>query len=107
MIHRAICGSMERFLGILLENYAGHLPLWLSPVQAVVTTITFDADRYARELHAAALRAGLRFGISHHAQSSGCFRNHRCWDGRRAGAATRTSAGRTTASHISAGATAH
>jgi threonyl-tRNA synthetase len=60
MIHRAICGSMERFLGILLENYAGHLPLWLAPVQAVVTTITSDADDYAREMHAAALRAGLR-----------------------------------------------
>ena len=60
MIHRAICGSMERFLGILLENYAGHLPLWLSPIQAVVTTITSDADDYAREMHAAALRAGLR-----------------------------------------------
>ena len=59
MIHRAICGSMERFLGVLLENYAGHLPLWLSPVQAVVTTITSDADDYAREMHAAALRAGL------------------------------------------------
>jgi threonyl-tRNA synthetase len=60
MIHRAICGSMERFLGILLEHYAGHLPLWLSPVQAVITTITSDADDYAKEVHAAALRAGLR-----------------------------------------------
>ena len=50
MIHRAICGSMERFLGILLENYAGHLPLWLSPVQAVVATITSDADDFAREV---------------------------------------------------------
>ena len=60
MIHRAICGSMERFLGILLENYAGHLPLWLSPVQAVVTTIVSEADDYAREVTAAAVRAGLR-----------------------------------------------
>jgi threonyl-tRNA synthetase len=60
MIHRAICGSMERFLGVLLEHYAGHLPLWLSPVQAVVATITSDADDYAKELTAAALRAGLR-----------------------------------------------
>jgi threonyl-tRNA synthetase len=60
MIHRAICGSMERFLGVVLEHYAGHLPLWLSPVQAVVTTITSDADDYAREMHAACIRAGLR-----------------------------------------------
>jgi len=60
MIHRAICGSMERFLGILLEHYAGHLPLWLSPTQAVVATITSDADDYAREVAAAALRLGLR-----------------------------------------------
>jgi threonyl-tRNA synthetase len=51
---------MERFLGVLLEHYAGHLPLWLSPVQAVVATITSDADDYAKELTAAALRAGLR-----------------------------------------------
>ena len=48
MIHRAICGSMERFLGVLLEHYAGHLPLWLSPMQAMVATITSDADDYAQ-----------------------------------------------------------
>ncbi len=60
MIHRAICGSMERFLGIVLEHYAGHLPLWLAPRQTVVATITSDADNYAREVTAAALRAGLR-----------------------------------------------
>ncbi len=48
MVHRAICGSMERFLGILIENYAGHFPLWLAPVQVVVATITSDADEYAR-----------------------------------------------------------
>ena len=60
MIHRAICGSMERFLGILLENYAGHLPLWLAPVQAVIATITSDADDFARETVVAAQRAGLR-----------------------------------------------
>jgi threonyl-tRNA synthetase len=60
MIHRAICGSMERFLGILLENYAGHLPLWLAPVQAVVTTIVSDADDYAGDVTAQALRMGLR-----------------------------------------------
>ncbi len=60
MIHRAICGSMERFLGVVLEHYAGHLPLWLSPVQAVVATITSDADDYAREVTAMATRMGLR-----------------------------------------------
>src|SRR5262249_31689691 len=59
MIHRAICGSMERFLGILLENYAGHLPLWLAPVQAGVPTIVSEADDYAREVAAQAVRAGL------------------------------------------------
>jgi threonyl-tRNA synthetase len=60
MIHRAICGSMERFLGVVLEHYAGHLPLWLSPVQAVVATITQEADDYAREVMALARRMGLR-----------------------------------------------
>lgn len=59
MVHRAICGSMERFLGILIENYAGHFPLWLAPVQAVVTTITSEADGYAQEVAAAARKAGL------------------------------------------------
>jgi threonyl-tRNA synthetase len=47
MVHRAICGSMERFLGILIENYAGHFPLWFAPLQVVVATITSDADAYA------------------------------------------------------------
>jgi threonyl-tRNA synthetase len=60
MIHRAICGSMERFLGVLLEHYAGHLPLWLSPKQAVIATITSDADEYAREALIAARNLGLR-----------------------------------------------
>ena len=50
MIHRAICGSMERFLGILIENYAGHFPLWFAPMQVVVATITSDADDYARKV---------------------------------------------------------
>jgi threonyl-tRNA synthetase len=53
-------GSLERFTGILIEHYAGHFPLWLSPVQALVATITSDADDYAREVVAAAQRAGLR-----------------------------------------------
>jgi threonyl-tRNA synthetase len=60
MIHRAICGSMERFLGVVLEHYAGHLPLWLSPIQAVIATITSDADDYANEVIAAARKLGLR-----------------------------------------------
>src|SRR4051812_19026696 len=60
MLHRAMFGSLERFTGILIEHYAGHLPLWLSPLQAVVATITEDADRYAGEVIKAAQRAGLR-----------------------------------------------
>jgi len=60
MIHRAICGSMERFTGILIENYAGHFPLWLAPVQIVICTITQDGDDYALEFAAAARKAGLR-----------------------------------------------
>ena len=60
MLHRAMFGSLERFTGIMIEHYAGHLPLWLSPLQAVVATITSDADDYAREAIAAAQRAGLR-----------------------------------------------
>ncbi len=59
MIHRAICGSMERFLGILLENYAGALPLWFAPLQVVVATITSDADEYGREVAALLKKAGL------------------------------------------------
>jgi threonyl-tRNA synthetase len=60
MLHRAMFGSLERFTGIMIEHYAGHLPLWLSPLQAVIATITSDADDYAREAIAAAHRAGLR-----------------------------------------------
>ncbi|MDQ0301722.1 threonine--tRNA ligase [Ancylobacter polymorphus] len=60
MIHRAICGSMERFTGILIEHHAGHFPLWLAPVQAVVATITSEGDDYAREIVAAAKKMGLR-----------------------------------------------
>jgi threonyl-tRNA synthetase len=60
MIHRAICGSMERFTGILIEHFAGHFPLWLAPQQVVVCTITQEADAYAGEVLAALKRAGLR-----------------------------------------------
>jgi len=59
MIHRAICGSMERFLGILIENYAGHMPLWFAPHQVVVATITSDADDYAKKTTARLKAAGL------------------------------------------------
>ncbi len=60
MVHRAICGSVERFTGVLIEHFAGHFPLWLAPVQAVICTIVSDADGYAGEVAAAARRAGLR-----------------------------------------------
>ena len=60
MLHRAIFGSLERFIGILLENYAGALPFWLAPVQVVVATITSDADAYAAEVVQRLRAAGLR-----------------------------------------------
>ena len=60
MLHRALFGSIERFLGILLEHYAGHLPFWLAPLQIVVATITGDADGYAAEVAKAARAAGLQ-----------------------------------------------
>jgi threonyl-tRNA synthetase len=60
MLHRAMFGSLERFTGILIEHFAGHFPLWLSPLQAVVATITSDGDDYAREVVAAAHARGLR-----------------------------------------------
>ena len=60
MLHRAILGSFERFIGILIEHHAGRFPLWLSPVQAVVATIVSDADDYAGEVAAALKKAGLR-----------------------------------------------
>ena len=60
MLHRAILGSFERFIGIMIENYAGAFPLWLAPVQAVVATIVSDADDYAREVAAKFKAAGLR-----------------------------------------------
>ena len=63
MLHRAILGSMERFIGILIENYAGKLPLWLAPVQAVVTTITSDADAYAGKVLEQLKKAGIRAEI--------------------------------------------
>lgn len=63
MVHRAIFGSLERFTGILVENFAGHFPLWLAPVQVVVATIVSDADEYAGEVLARLDAAGLRAEI--------------------------------------------
>ena len=60
MLHRAILGSFERFIGVLIEHYAGRFPLWLAPVQAVVATITGDADGYARQVFERLRAAGLR-----------------------------------------------
>jgi len=60
MLHRAILGTFERFLGILIEHHAGRFPLWLAPVQAVVATIVSDADDYAKEVTAKLAAAGLR-----------------------------------------------
>jgi threonyl-tRNA synthetase len=63
MLHRAILGSMERFIGILIEHYAGRFPVWLAPVQAVVATVTGDADAYAAEVAEACKGAGLRVAL--------------------------------------------
>ena len=60
MVHRAICGSLERFFGILIESYAGHFPLWMAPVQAVVATITSRSRPLWRESRQALKAAGLR-----------------------------------------------
>jgi threonyl-tRNA synthetase len=60
MVHRAICGSLERFIALLIEHHAGHFPLWLAPKQIVIATITSDGDDYAREVAAAAKKLGLR-----------------------------------------------
>ena len=59
MLHRAILGSFERFLGILIEQYAGRFPLWLAPVQVVVATIVSDAEPWARDVQEALRQAGL------------------------------------------------
>jgi threonyl-tRNA synthetase len=68
MLHRAIIGSFERFLGILIENYAGRFPLWLAPVQVAVATIVSDADGYAEEVAAALRAAGLNVELDTSAQ---------------------------------------
>ena len=63
LLHRAIFGSLERFIGILLEHYAGNLPFWLSPLQIVVATITSDGDEYAREVAEKLRAASLRVDV--------------------------------------------
>jgi threonyl-tRNA synthetase len=63
MLHRAILGSFERFLGVMIEHYAGRFPLWLAPVQAVVATIVSDADDYAGEVADMLRKAGLEVGL--------------------------------------------
>ena len=60
MLHRALFGSLDRFAGILIEHYAGHLPFWLSPLQIVVATITSDSDNYADEILNQLRNKGLR-----------------------------------------------
>ena len=60
MLHRAILGSLERFIGILIENYAGKFPLWLAPVQVVIATITNEFDDYAKIVHARLQKLGVR-----------------------------------------------
>ncbi len=60
MLHRALFGSLERFTGILIEHYAGHLPLWLSPLQVMIATITSDTDAYALEVKNQLIKKGIK-----------------------------------------------
>jgi threonyl-tRNA synthetase len=60
MIHRAILGSFERFIGVLIENYSGKLPFWLAPIQVAVATIISDADEYANEIITKLSEVGIR-----------------------------------------------
>ena len=60
MIHRAVLGSFERFIGVLIENYSGKLPFWLAPVQVAVATIISDVNKYASEIIDALENAGIR-----------------------------------------------
>ncbi len=71
MLHRAILGSMERFLGILIEEHAGKLPMWLAPLQVVVATITNDADAYADQVGQAFRRAGIQVEVDKGADKIG------------------------------------
>ena len=60
MIHRAVLGSFERFIGVLIENYSGKLPFWLAPIQVAVATIISDVDDYAEEIMDALENVGIR-----------------------------------------------
>ena len=71
MIHRALMGSFERFMGILIEHYAGEFPLWLAPVQAAVLPLADRHVDYAREVHTALIAAGLRADLDDRAESVG------------------------------------
>jgi threonyl-tRNA synthetase len=63
MIHRALVGSLERFIGILIEHYGGKFPFWLAPVQAVVATVTEGLDHYAKGILSTLQNAGFRANI--------------------------------------------
>jgi len=63
MLHRAVFGTFERFIGLLIENYAGKLPIWMAPVQVVVATITSEADAYASDVADKMRAAGLRVDL--------------------------------------------
>lgn len=77
MLHRAVLGSLERFIGILLEHYAGKLPMWLAPVQIVVATITNDYDDYGKKFYDALTEAGIRAEFDVRAEKiSYKIRNH-------------------------------
>jgi threonyl-tRNA synthetase len=71
MIHRALMGSFERFMGILVEHYAGEFPLWLAPIQAIVLPLADRHVDYAREVHGALVEAGLRGDIDERTESVG------------------------------------
>ena len=62
MLHRALFGSLERFIGILIEHYAGKLPLWMAPMQAVVAPIVSEVDSYAKDVEGKLRAAGFRVG---------------------------------------------
>ncbi len=77
MLHRAVLGSLERFIGILLEHYAGKLPMWLAPVQIVVATITNDYDDYGKRFYDALIESGIRSEFDVRAEKiSYKIRNH-------------------------------
>lgn len=71
MLHRAILGSFERFIGILIEHFAGDLPVWLAPRQAVVVNISGDQADYCRELHDALIMQGFRVGLDLRSETVG------------------------------------